>query len=58
MGGGLCWLGMTLVGVRMTLSLTGLLGLIGFSVALGALFGVYPAVKAAKMRPVEALRRD
>ena len=31
---------------------------IGFSVALGALFGVYPAVKAAKMRPVEALRRD
>lgn len=49
---------MTLVGVRMTLSLTGLLGLIGFSVALGALFGVYPAVKAAKMRPVEALRRD
>ena len=58
LGGGLCWLGMTLVGVRMTLSLTGLLGLIGFSVALGALFGVYPAVKAAKMRPVEALRRD
>lgn len=52
LGGGLCWLGMTLVGVRMTLSLTGLLGLIGFSVALGALFGVYPAVKAAKMRPV------
>ena len=58
LGGGICWLGMTLMGVRMTPSLTGLLGLIGFSVALGALFGVYPAVKAAKMRPVEALRRD
>ena len=33
-------------------------GLLVLMAALGALFGVYPAVKAAKMRPVEALRRD
>ena len=32
--------------------------LVSLGFALGALFGVYPAVKAAKMRPVEALRRD
>ncbi len=34
------------------------LGAFGFSVFLGVLFGLYPAMKASKLQPVEALRAD
>jgi len=33
-------------------------GAFGISVALGILFGLYPAVKASSLQPVEALRAD
>ena len=34
------------------------LGAFGFSVILGILFGMYPAVKASGLQPVEALRAE
>ena len=39
-------------GVGMTI------GAVGFSVVLGIVFGLYPAIKASSMQPVEALRAD
>ncbi|HXI03124.1 MAG TPA: ABC transporter permease [Candidatus Saccharimonadales bacterium] len=37
-------------------NLTGLGGAIGIAILLGVVFGLYPAVRASRMEPVEALR--
>ena len=44
-------------GVTFTLDLTPVLTAISFAVALGGIFGAYPALKAARMEPIEALRQ-
>ena len=42
----------------LTLSLIHILGAFLFSVALGVIFGMYPAVKASGLQPVVALRAE
>lgn len=49
--------GSLLLGIELLLNLRLILFCIGFAMAVGVLFGVYPAIKAAGMRPVDALRQ-
>ncbi len=57
-GGGISWFGMQAFGMSVPFVWTDFALLIAFSVLLGAVFGVYPAVKAARLRPVDALRLE
>jgi putative ABC transport system permease protein len=45
-------------GMTMVLSMGVVELAIGFSMAVGVIFGLYPAGKASKLRPIEALRYD
>lgn len=56
-GAGVSAAGASLLGLRLTLPLGWLAGVTALCVALGAAFGAYPALKAARMRPVKALSR-
>ncbi len=47
-----------LVGMPATPSLSSILLSLGFSMAIGVFFGYYPANKAAKMDPIDALRYE
>ena len=44
--------------IPMSVKFSTILISVGFSSAIGIFFGIYPARKAAKMPPIEALRRD
>lgn len=46
------------VNVPISVKFSTILLAVGFSSAIGIFFGIYPARRAAKMLPIEALRRD
>ncbi len=47
-----------IVGIPIKVKASTVLLAVGFSSAIGIFFGIYPAKRAAKMPPIEALRRD
>lgn len=58
LGYGAVTIGMALMGVLPVIEGGTIVFLLLFSMATGVLFGVYPAVKASRLRPVDALRME
>ena len=51
-------IGGLIIGVAVPISWTSFAYLTAFTVVIGTLFGIYPAVKASRLRPVDALRME
>ena len=61
-GVGLSYLGLqvigTAMGIQMGMSVGTIVLALGFSAFVGVVFGIYPANKAATLRPIDALRYE
>lgn len=51
-------IGTAIFGLQVPIRFIDFTYLIGFSVLVGAVFGVYPAIKASRLKPVDALRME
>lgn len=56
LGIGITWIGCIAFETEMSVNWLKIAAILAYSTASGILFGVYPACRAAKMRPAEALR--
>ncbi|MCH5200569.1 MAG: ABC transporter permease [Oscillospiraceae bacterium] len=56
LGLGVCGAGCAVMGLPFAAPMEAVMMALAFSVAMGAVFGAYPAMKAARLNPIEALR--